>query len=150
MSDTGSENSGEQYKVGYGHPPKEHKFKPGNNANPRGRKKGSKNRKLVIRDILFEPITVREGDEPKKMSALEAIVRQTRNKALKGDHKATLTIIGLAQKEGLLTPEQNDAIEENLSENDKAILEDYKKRMSDPDIQEPGSDNSRPKDPKAA
>jgi hypothetical protein len=124
------ENDSNGYTVGYGHPPQEHQFKPGNNANPRGRKKGSKNRTLVIRQIFFEPITVREGDEVKRMPVLEAIVRQTCNKALKGDYKAALTIIGLAQKEGLLTPEQNEAIEENMSDADKAILADYKKRMS--------------------
>ena len=34
------------YQVGYCRPPAEHRFKPGNNANPRGRRKGSKNRKV--------------------------------------------------------------------------------------------------------
>ena len=122
------------YAVGYRRPPREHQFKAANNANPLGRKKGSRNRTLVIRQILFEPITVKEGDQVKKMPLLEAIVRQTCNKALKGDHKAALTIMGLAQKEGLLTPEQTEAIEEGMSEADKAILEDFKRRLNNPEI----------------
>ena len=129
-----SEKGPNGYAVGYGRPPREHQFKMGNNANPRGRKKGSRNRTLVIQEILFDPVSVREGDEVKKMPVLEAIVRQTCHKALKGDHKSALTIIGLAHKKGLLTPEQNETIEENMSEADKAILADYKKRMSDPEL----------------
>jgi len=107
------------YAVGYGRPPRKHQFKVGNTASRRGRKRGSRNRTLVIREILFEPIKVREGEDVKKMRLLEAIVRQTCNKALKGDHKAALMIIGLAQKEGLLTPEQNEVLEENMSEADE-------------------------------
>src|SRR6266849_4632873 len=115
-------------------PPKAHQFKPGNNANPRGRKKGSRNRKLMIEEVLFEPITVREGDKVKKMAVLEAIIKKTANQALTGDHKAALTIIGLAHKEGLLTPEQNEMVEENLSETDKAILADFARRLGNPGI----------------
>ena len=33
------------YKVGYGKPPKEHRFKKGQSGNPRGRPKGAKSRK---------------------------------------------------------------------------------------------------------
>ena len=121
------------YGTGYCRPPKDHQFEPGNRANPRGRKKGSRNRKLVIQEVLFEPVAVRVGEEVKKMPALEAILKTTVNRALKGDHKAALTIIGLAQKEGLLTPEQNDAVEESLSDNDKAILADFKRRMGKPE-----------------
>src|SRR5688572_22426014 len=96
------QTSNASYVVGYGRPPRQHQFKVGNTASRRGRKRGSRNRTLVIKEILFEPIKVREGEEIKRMSLIEAIVRQSCNKALKGDHKAALMIIGLAQKEGLL------------------------------------------------
>jgi hypothetical protein len=52
-----------EYDVGYGRPPAAHRFKHGNKANPKGRKKGSRNRKIVIQEVLFEPVTVREGGE---------------------------------------------------------------------------------------
>ena len=121
-------------EIGRGKPPKAYQFQPGNNANPRGRKKGSRNRKLVIEETLFEPITVREGEKVRKMSVLEAIIKKTAHRALAGDHKAALTIIGLAHKEGLLTPEQHEMVEENLSESDKAILTDYARRLGNPGI----------------
>ena len=117
------------YKVGYCNPPKAHQFKPGNNANPRGRRKGVRNRKFVIEEVLFEPIKVREGDKVKNMSTLEAILKKTKNLALAGDPKATATMIGLAQKEGLLTPDENETVEENCSEADKAIIADFTRRL---------------------
>jgi hypothetical protein len=49
-------------------------------------------------------------------------------KALAGDNKAALTIIGIAQKEGVLTPEQEQVVDD-LSESDQAILEDVRRRL---------------------
>jgi len=116
------------YQVGYCRPPAAHRFKHGNTANPKGRKKGSHNRKVLIREVLFEPVTVREGDTVRQMPALEAVLKKTLSKALAGDNKAALTIIGLAHKEGILTPEQEQLVED-LSETDLAILEDVKRRL---------------------
>ena len=121
------------YEVGYGKPPKEFQFKPGNNANRRGRKKGSRNRRAVIEEVLFEPISVREGEKLRKIPVLEAIIKKMANKALMGDNKAALAIVGLAQKEGLLTPAQDEMVEENLSETDKAILADFARRLGTPE-----------------
>jgi hypothetical protein len=116
------------YPVGYARPPVEHRFKPGNNANPKGRKRKTRNRKVVISELLFEPITVREGGEVKQMSVLEAVLKKLLSKALTGDNKAALTIIGLAQRDGILTPEQEEAVD-NLPESDMAIMEDAMKRF---------------------
>jgi len=116
------------YDVGYCRPPAAHRFKLGNKANPQGRKKGSHNRKVVIREVLLQVVTVREGDTVKQMSALEAVLKKMLAKALAGDNKAALTIIGIAQKEGILTPEQEQVVDD-LSESDQAILEDVRRRL---------------------
>ena len=116
------------YPVGYARPPVEHRFKPGNNANPKGRKKKTRNRKVVISELLFEPITVREGGEVRQMPALEAVLKKLLSKALGGDGKAALTIIGIAQREGALTPEQEEAVD-NPSDGDMAIVQDAMKRL---------------------
>jgi len=55
-----------EYERGYCKPPIEHQFKPGNKMNPKGRKKGSRSRKVVIEEVLFEQITVREVPKPSK------------------------------------------------------------------------------------
>jgi uncharacterized protein DUF5681 len=137
-----------EYKVGFRHPPREHQFKAGNNANPRGRRKGTRNNKLVIKDVLFELINVREGGEPKRMSVLEAILKKLTRKALNGDNKAALAVIGIAQREGFLTPEQEQEVEEFLPETDKAILEDYKARLASPPSL-PAEENHIPPQPKS-
>jgi Family of unknown function (DUF5681) len=95
------------YDVGYCRPPAEHRFKHGNKANPKGRKKGSRNREVVIREVLLEPVTVREGDTVRQMPALEAVLKKMLAKALAGDNKAALTIIGIAQKEGSSRPSKS-------------------------------------------
>jgi hypothetical protein len=123
-----------EYAIGYGKPPAHHRFKHGNKANPRGRTKGARNRKIVIRDILFEPVTVREGENVKQMPALEALLKKMMSKALAGDSKAALAIVAIAQKDGLLTPEQEQVVD-NLSESDLAIMEDVKRRLAEPDLE---------------
>jgi hypothetical protein len=119
------------YAVGYGKPPAAHRFKPGNQANSKGRKRGSRNRRVVIREVLFEPVTVREGDKVRQMPALEAVLKKLLSKALNGDNKAAITLIGIAQKEGILTPEQEHVVD-NLSETDLAIMEDVRRRLGEP------------------
>ena len=128
MSNNKKATTKRRYEVGYGRPPVEHQFKPGNNANPKGRRKGSKNRKVVVQKVLLEPIAVREGGEVKKMTKLEALLKKTMADALAGDKKATAIIFAIAQKEGLLTPEQVEAVE-GLAEDDAAILEAYNRRV---------------------
>ena len=63
------------------------------------------------------------------MSMLEAVVKKLLSQALTGDHKSALTIIGIAQREGLLTPEQEETVD-TLSERDKAIMDDAMKRFA--------------------
>jgi hypothetical protein len=116
------------YEVGYGRPPIEHRFKPGNNANPKGRGKKTRNRKVVMRELFFEPVTVNEAGEVKQLPALEVVLKRVLTQALKGDFRAALTVIGMAQREGFLTPEQEEAVEA-LSDTDAAILQDLMNRM---------------------
>ena len=85
----------------------------------------------MIQDVLFEPVTVREGDRTKQMSALEAVLKKTLSKALAGDSKSALTILGIAKKEGILAPAREQAVDD-LSETDLAIMRDVKRRLEAP------------------
>jgi hypothetical protein len=116
------------YEVGYCRPDPKVQFKPGNNANPKGRPRGSRNQKVLVKDIFLEPIPVREGNTTKKVAKIAAVLKQTINDALKGDHKSRLAAISLAQLLGILTPEPKEEIEENLAERDKMILEDWERK----------------------
>ena len=42
-----------EYEIGYGKPPQEHKFKPGLTKNKKGRPKGSKNTYTLLNEILM-------------------------------------------------------------------------------------------------
>jgi hypothetical protein len=136
------------YEVGYCRPDPKVQFKPGNNANPNGRPRGSRNGKGLVKEAFLELIPVREGNTTKKVSKIAAVLTQTINDALKGDHKARLAAISIAREEGLLTPEQEEKIEENLAERDKMILEDWERkrgaRRSAPATEVPAQPSSVP------
>jgi hypothetical protein len=54
--------------VGYGKPPMATQFKPGNNANPRGRPKGAKNHRTILIDALNEKVVVLQNGRKKTMT----------------------------------------------------------------------------------
>jgi hypothetical protein len=133
-SNAGTGNAGVEdqrgdYRVGYGRPPVEHRFKTGNPANPKGRGKKTHNRKVVVREVLFELIKVNEGGVEKQMPALQVVLKKLLSQALKGDLKAAITVIGMAQREGFLTPEEEEAVDA-LPDNDMAIVQDAMQRLN--------------------
>lgn len=113
------------YEVGYAKPPQHTRFKPGQSGNPKGRKRASKSTGTLLREILNETIVVREGSREKKLTRKEAWLRQTMNGALKGDAKASATMIGLLREVGQIEPEPvspNDDARSRLAEEDYEIM----------------------------
>ena len=85
------------YEVGYGKPPVHSRFKPGQSGNPKGRPKGSKNKrpglqeermKDIILDEAYRGITVRDGDRNVTMPMVQAVIRSMAVNAAKGQHRA--------------------------------------------------------------
>jgi hypothetical protein len=66
----------EPYAVGYGRPPLHSRFKPGQSGNPKGRAKGSRNLRTILKQVSNEQIQIREGDRTRRMSMMEALVRK--------------------------------------------------------------------------
>src|SRR6476661_5155643 len=62
------------YAVGYGRPPIESRFQPGSSGNPRGRRKGSKNLKTLIRKAMTASISIQEGTKTRRVSKIEGVV----------------------------------------------------------------------------
>ena len=111
------------YEVGYGKPPKAGQFKPGQSGNKKGRPKGSKNLKTDLKDVLGETITVTVNHKQKKITKQKAMLLSAVAKAVKGDMKATNTLISLILK---ILPEDLEAEElDQLSETDQKILEQF-------------------------
>lgn len=77
----------EQTEIGFKKPPKAHSWKKGESGNPKGRKKGSRNKKTVIISLM-EGRLGRKIPDPKKLSAQEGMLWKAIQKGLAGDAKA--------------------------------------------------------------
>jgi hypothetical protein len=95
----GQKSEGERaaYEVGYGRPPREHRFQPGRSGNPRGRPKGARNLASVVAATLGERIVVTENGRRKRITKLEAAVKQLVNRAAAGDARPMQLLLALVQ-----------------------------------------------------
>lgn len=99
-----SDDNDKQGKVGYGKPPKEHRFKAGKSGNPRGRpvKLGrSHTSRQVVRDILdvTESSTkIRTSDGVRSITIVEAMLRKAVQKGLEGHAPSQRFVIGLHER----------------------------------------------------
>jgi hypothetical protein len=81
-------NSGASYTVGYGKPPKQHQYQPGQSGNSKGRPKGAKSTSTLLRETLDHKIAVRTGATVRNVSVRQAILIRLAEAALKGDIKS--------------------------------------------------------------
>src|SRR3954454_19403816 len=81
---------GRAYAVGYGRPPIESRFQPGTSGNSRGRRKGSKNLKTLIRKAMTASISIQEGTKTRRVSKIEGVVLRQLQSALKGDDRSAM------------------------------------------------------------
>lgn len=91
----------EDEEVGYGKPPKKHRFKPGQSGNPKGRPKVYKSPVSV----LEEPIAIRVDGKTREVSPFEAAIRKTAHKALEGRLPAIKRFFKECDEANLLTPQ---------------------------------------------
>ncbi len=85
------------YNVGYGKPPKRSQFHKGVSGNRKGRPKGKRNMATVLTEILEEEIVIKEGGVRKRVTKLEAALKQLANKAASGDLIASRQLIALVR-----------------------------------------------------
>jgi hypothetical protein len=122
---------GRAYAVGYGRPPIESRFQPGSSGNPRGRRKGSKNLKTLIRKAMTASISIQEGTKTRRVSKIEGVVLRQLQSALKGDDRSAMAVIKMAMQMGLLEEPANNAAEDTaLSGADERILGELLARHS--------------------
>ena len=132
------------YEVGYCKPPKGTRFKPGQSGNPKGRPRGARNFRTVVRSTLAEKVTLRDGERTRKVSVMEAIVRKCANGALKGDPKAFSNLLQLIRPTGLMDEEPDSAANDSLSTQDQEIIAGFLERhgieLPDPDAEPEGEE----------
>ncbi len=76
------------YTVGYGKPPLIRRFKSGQSGNRRGRPRGSKNRKTIVREIAHEMHAVTEDGQRRRRSTLALMLLALRNRVAEGNVRA--------------------------------------------------------------
>lgn len=122
-----SDGDRSDYTVGYGKPPAESRFKPGQSGNPKGRPKGVKNFSTLMDKELATKVTIKEGEKRRKISKREAMVKQLTNKAAAGDHKSIQVVFDYDQKR----ESQRAAIANNdqLGQVDQEVMEEIVTRI---------------------
>lgn len=86
--------------VGFGVPPREHQYKPGQSGNPKGRPKGAQGHKRIAQRVFGERHKVREGDRVVERTILQIILLHLRQRALEGDTAAEKKLAALEAKYG--------------------------------------------------
>jgi hypothetical protein len=131
---SGGANSG--YTVGYGKPPQHSRFQPGKSGNPAGKPKGLRNFKTDVQQMLKRPVKINDGGRSREASTQEASLMRMREKALKGDPRSLDRMIELAVRynnDGV-----NEAVGQELSDDDREILEAFKAKV----VAEAGTSNA--------
>jgi hypothetical protein len=96
MSDDSSKPD-DDYRGGYRHPPLGTRFRPGTSGNPRGRPKGARKLATVLAAALAERVVVAENGGRKRITKLEAAVKQLVNRAASGEARSMRLLLALIQ-----------------------------------------------------
>ena len=112
------------YEVGYGRPPEQHRFKPGQSGNKQGRPKGRKNESTILQELFNTRVRIRDGARVRSITLLEALLRKFLEDALKGNPKSATFLLTRLQNSSTPTDEPGEA-----SVDDREILEAFARKL---------------------
>ena len=113
-------------RVGYCQPPVWTRFRPGQSGNPRGRPKGARNLTTIVAAALSERVAVNENGRRRRISKLDAAVKQLVNRAASGEMRATQLLLALVQANEARPPQQ-DA--DRLGDADAIVMAELARRL---------------------
>lgn len=116
------------YKVGRGRPPKAKQWRPGQSGNNKGRPKGSKNRKTIVKAAERKTFPVRKGGRLRKMNTTELGLHNLQQEIAAGDSKAF--VIYLAILERYSDSEETSASMQEMLAEDMTILRNLMARKT--------------------
>jgi hypothetical protein len=137
------------YRVGFGKPPKETRFKPNQSGNPKGRPRRPPTLHATVAKVMKEQIKIREGERELRMSNLEALVRSAFRRALNGDPKILRMVnlmLSIERGEG----QGEESVDGNISAADEAILADFLMRHGVEPSRSESQTNEADETPKSA
>lgn len=102
----------DDYEVGYGRPPRERQFKKGEpRRNPRGRPRKERRKQINLYEVITEEISITRNGKTKKVPFPIAHIHQIKERAVKGDPKASQLLVQIYKSFGFFgnsTPDSND------------------------------------------
>jgi hypothetical protein len=113
-------------RVGYGRPPLATRFRPGQSGNPRGRPKGARNFSTVIASALSERVAVTENGRRRRITKLEAAIKQLVNRAAAGAARATALLLQLVQAN---EAKANQPDTERVADADTIVMAELQRRL---------------------
>ncbi len=116
------------YPIGYCRPPMEHRIKKGEQKNPKGRPKGSKNLKTDLLEELGEMLRVHERGREHHISKQRALIKTQVARALNGIDRAAAKIIDLYLKVVGIEDAAADA-DLSLTEDEREVIEKLGERL---------------------
>jgi hypothetical protein len=113
---------GKDHEVGYGKPPKEHRFPPGQSGNPGGRKKGSRGIKTDLHAELSSVLTISINKQPVSGTKQRLMLKSLATRAAAGDVRASALLLPLIMQ--IFGIEDRGQDRRQLSQQDQAILDE--------------------------
>jgi len=127
---TENPQNSEKYEIGYKKPPKDSRFKPGQSGNKKGRPKDNKNTYIMLTEVLEQKINIKENGMDLRISKKLAMIMQLVNKAVKGDVKAINSLLPHMLMADAKEEDKNRILA-SISQDDREIITNYLKNISD-------------------
>jgi hypothetical protein len=112
-----------EYDVGFCKPPNSGQFKKGKSGNPKGRPKGTRNFSTDLDEVLSGKVTVVENGTRKKVSVQMATIKRLGEKALMGDLKSMVLLLGLAEQSA--NAKEAQSAEKAIGASDQQIIDNF-------------------------
>ena len=109
-----------EYVVGYGRPPREKRFQPGQSGNPAGRPRAHRNLRTDLQEELAVVEVIEGPDGQEEIPRQRLIMRRLIERAMRSDPKAVALLVSLQLK--LLDQEDDDS---DFSGTDEAIVDGF-------------------------
>lgn len=120
----------DNYDIGYKKPPKDSQFRPGQSGNKKGRPKDHRNTYNMLTEVLDQKISIRENGRDLRISKKLAMIMQLVNKAVKGDVKAIHSLLPHMLMADAKEEDKNKILA-SISQDDREIITNYLKNVSD-------------------
>jgi hypothetical protein len=117
----------EDYKVGFGKPPRRTQFKAGQSGNRNGRPRGSRNLNTLLEQELKQRLVVTENGRRKELTKMQAAIKNLVNKGLTDRRFMQLLLDAIREME--MRNEASSVVRAPLEDVDQQIIENFLSRI---------------------